>query len=235
MLVLVSQGHSGVEGCSGGQGSRRPRRRLSARSWSWKYVRRAWSEIRGQRRDRLPALVELLPGGRPEARVDAEVLVERTECLVAGPAGPAGTRTQDVRGERREPRREMLLVASPLQVRERGHRGGGAVPLRRLDQVLAQRRLEWALLQPVVGAEPPVRHGPDHRVAQQGQDQGVVAEDPARSFRGLGDLDVAGALLAEEALVSCVPEVRPVVPVPALLHARRRGTPSAPAGPAAPS
>ena len=39
-------------------------------------------EVLGQRRDRLRALVEPLPGRRPEVRVDVELLVERTECLV---------------------------------------------------------------------------------------------------------------------------------------------------------
>jgi len=63
------------------------------------------------------------------------------------------------------------------------------------------------------------RTGPGNRVAEQGQDHGVVAEDPARAIRGLGDLDVAGALLAEEALVGCVPEESPAVPVPATVHA----------------
>src|SRR6185436_3305440 len=38
-------------------------------------------EVPGQRRDRLRALVEPLPGRRPEVRVDVELLVERTECL----------------------------------------------------------------------------------------------------------------------------------------------------------
>ena len=125
----------------------------------------------------------------------------------------------DVRGrrERGEPRLERLRVATALEVGERRDRRAGRVPGGRPGQRLAQRGLQRPGLEAVVGAEPPVRDRPLHRVAQQGHDL-RLAQHPRRPGSSRRVVEVAGALLAEQQLAGGVREEGLAVPPRAADH-----------------
>ncbi len=153
--------------------------------------------------DRLRALVEPVAragaAGSPGRRRGCSYSVPT--CLVAGRAGPRGTRTWTVRGEGGEPG----LRGGRRSDRARGRRTARPTwtlgsQARGSARFSAQRRLQRPVLQPVVGAEPPVRHRPRDRVAEQDQDLRSSPSTRRGALRGLGVLEVAGALLAEEPL-----------------------------------
>ena len=183
-----------------GRGSRCAGR--AARSW-------------GSDGDRLRALVEPLAAvAGPEVRVDAELLRRAYRVPRPGRAGPAGTprgrswgtpRTSGSDAARSVPapgtrtgtprwRRVSHSAAWSRFSRSAVSRGRCSSPLSVLNRQFDTARATGSRSRArIMVSSPRTRH--------------------ARSG-GLGDLDVAGALLAEEALVGRVREERPAVPVP---------------------
>ena len=119
------------------------------------------------------------------------------------------------RRERLQPGPQVAAVATALHIGVRRDRRAGVRPGLLPGQVGGQGVLQRSVLQAVVGAEPPVRDGPLHRVAQHHQDV-RLPEHGGGARGGRRVLQVAGALLAEHLLVRGVREERLVVPgVPA--------------------